>query len=219
MLFSLVSATVMGQMSKAEAIKIEKEVADMAKDLGDPSVVKSTFYRLVALEGENSTYKDSLAYIYFSGRQYGSSFLLADQVLKRSPDHEEMLQIKAVSLESLGAYDKAAEVYATLIEKTQSNIHGYNLAKLQFSMKKNEEAYATIQKVEGMNDTGNYKVNFAVNQNHTEQIELLAAIPYLKGLIEAEMGKTAEAKVSIEKALTVQPDFTIARDKLESLNN
>ena len=86
-------------------------------------------------------------------------------------------------------------------------------------MKKNEEAYATIQKVEGMNDTGNYKVNFAVNQNHTEQIELLAAIPYLKGLIEAEMGKTAEAKVSIEKALTVQPDFTIARDKLESLNN
>ena len=50
-------------------------------------------------------------------------------------------------------------------------------------MKKYEEAYTTIKKVEALNDAGNIKLIF-INQNHTQQVELLAAIPYLKGLID-----------------------------------
>jgi tetratricopeptide (TPR) repeat protein len=142
---------------------------------------------------------------------------MADEVIKRDPDHLEMLEIKAASLESLGAIDKSAEAYDQLFARSNNNFHGYNLAKLQFSLKKYEEAYKTIQEVEKLNDTGKYKITFSINANHVQQVELLAAIPYLKGLIEEELQKKPEAKVSYEKALKIQPDFVFAKERLEGL--
>ena len=203
--------------SKAEQLETEKKIVKLARQVGDLGVVSNSFYRIIALEGETSTYKDSLAYFYFSSRQYAPSFMMAEETLKREPEHLDMLEIKAVSLEALGALDKSAEVYAQLFELTQVNFYGYNLAKLQLTMKKNEEAYATIKKVEGLNDTGEFNINFVINQNHTQSVELMAAIPYLKGLIEQELEKNAEAKISFEKAVKVQPDFVLAKEKLESL--
>lgn len=217
-LVALTGIGVVAQVDKESQLELEHKVADLAKRVGDPSVVSSTFYRIIALEGESSTYKDSLAYIYFSARQFAPSFLMADEVLQREPEHLEMLEIKAVSLESLGAIDKSAEVYEILFGLTQNNFHGYSLAKLQFGLKKYQEAYSTIQKVEGLNDTGTYKVNFVINQNKTQQVELLGAIPYLKGLIEEELELKDAAKQSYQKSLTVQPDFILPKNKLEALS-
>ena len=214
----IVGLTTLAQSNGASALEMEKKVAELAKTVGDPAVVTSTFYRIIALEGDNSTYKDSLAYIYFSARQFAPGFMMADEVLKRDPSHKEMLEIKAISLESLGALDKSAETYAVLFEKTKINYYGYNLAKLQLSMKKYDEAYKTIKDVEVLNDTGTYKVNFSINQNHNQQVELLAAIPYLKGIIEEKLDLMAEAKLSYEKALKIQPDFVLAQDGLDALN-
>jgi tetratricopeptide (TPR) repeat protein len=209
---------VFAQVDVASQVEMEQRVANLARKMGDPAVVTSTYYRIVALEGENSTYKDSLAYIYYSAGQFAASFMMAGEVLEREPKHLEMLEIKAVSLESLGAIDKSAEVYAELFDLTKSNVHGYSLAKLQYTLKKYQEAYKTIQEVESLNDTGSYKINFVINQNHTQQVELLGAIPYLKGLIEEELEMKDAAKLSYEKSLVVQPDFILPKDRIEALN-
>ena len=208
----------LAQTTKEEAILIEKKILSDAKRIGDPSVAAYSMYKLIALEGKNSTYMDSLAYVYFSSRKYASSFLAANDVLERDPKNAEILELKAISLESLGAIDKSSEVYAELFALTNNNYHGYALSNLQFSMKKFEEAYATIQKVESLNDSGKVKVTFTINQNHTQQIELLAAIPYLKGLIEESLSKGDEAKLSYEKALKIQPEFVLAKEKLDKFN-
>ena len=215
---SLIGFSVLAQSGNAETIKIEKEIISNAKAMGDASVATYSMYKLIALEGENSTYKDSLAFIYFSSRKYGSCFLMSNEVLKRDPKNEPILEIKAISLESLGAIDKSLEAYAELFVLSNNNYHGYTLAKLQLTMKKYTEAYATIKKVEGLNDSGNHQVTFNINQNHTQQIELLAAIPYLKGLIEQELEKPSDAKLSYNKALKIQPDFVLAKEKLDLLN-
>lgn len=206
------------QSSKAEAIALEKEIIKSAKKMGDPAVVTSSMYRLVALEGDNSTYKDSLTYIYFSSRKYASCFLMANEVLSRDPKNEAIIELKAISLESLGALDKSLEAFQDLFDISKNNYHGYNLSKLQLSVKKYDEAYKTIEQVEALNDTGEYKVTFAINKNHTQQVELLAAISYLKALIEEELNKKVEAKASFEKALKVQPDFVLAKEKLDAYN-
>lgn len=215
---SLIGFSVLAQSGNAETIKIEKEIISNAKAMGDASVATYSMYKLISLEGENSTYKDSLAFIYFSSRKYGSCFLMSNEVLKRDPKNEPILEIKAISLESLGAIDKSLEAYAELFVLSNNNYHGYTLAKLQLTMKKYTEAYATIKKVEGLNDSGNHQVTFNINQNHTQQIELLAAIPYLKGLIEQELEKPSDAKLSYNKALKIQPDFVLAKEKLDLLN-
>ena len=212
-IMSLIGVSIFAQASKEESIALEKEIIKNAKRFGDQNVATYSMYKLISLEGENSTYKDSLAYIYFSSRKYASCFLMANEVLQRDPKNQAILELKAISLESLGALDKSMEAYAELFEMTNNNYHGYNVAKLQLSMNKFEEAYTTIKKVETMNDTGKVQVNFSINQNHTQQIELLAAIPYLKGVIEEELNKIPEAKISYEKAIKIQPDFVLAKEK------
>jgi len=204
--------------NNTDVIKIEKEVLKKAKKIGDPSVASSSIYRLIALEGENSTYKDSLAYIYFSSRRYAPCFMITTEVLQRDPKHIEMLEMKGISLESLGAFEKATEAYKQLFAISKNNFHGYTIAKLQYSTKKYDEAFKTIQDIEKLNDTGEYKVTYAINQKHNQQVELLAAISYLKGLIAIELNKKVEAKSSFEKAIKIQPDFVLAKEKLESLN-
>lgn len=205
------------QSNKSESVAIEKQIIKMAKNIGDSNVATASMYKLIALEGENSTYKDSLAYVYFSARRYASCFMMSSEVLKRVPDHQEMLEMKAISLEQLGALDKAMEAYKQLFAKTNNNYHGYNLAKLQYSSKKYDEALKTIQKTEKLNDTGKYKVTFSVNKNHTQQVELLAAIAYLKGLTEVELSQNPAAKISFEKSLKIQPDFVFPKESLEKM--
>jgi tetratricopeptide (TPR) repeat protein len=214
----MISISAFAQSSKEEAISIEKKIIAKAKRIGDPVVASFSMYKLIALEGENSTYKDSLTYMYYSAGKYGSCFMMANEVLKRDPKNEDILELKASSLESLGALDKAMEVYAELFKLSNNNYHGYNLSKLQLSIKKFEDAYTTIKKVEGLNDSGKVSVTFSINQTHTQQIELLAAIPYLKGLIEEELDKNDEAKLSYQKALKIQPEFVLAKEKLDRLN-
>jgi len=215
---SFIGFSMLAQSGNAEEIKTEKEIIRNAKAMGDASVATYSMYKLIALEGDNSTYKDSLAFIYYSSRKYGSCFLMCNEVLERDPKNEPILEIKAISLESLGAIDKSLESYAELFVLSNNNYHGYTLAKLQLAMKQYTEAYATIKKVEGLNDSGNYKVTFNINQNHTQQVELLAAIPYLKGLIEQALEKPTDAKLSYNKALKIQPDFVLAKEKLDLLN-
>ncbi len=221
--FALISIFILcisgyAQNSNKEAIAFEKKILKSAHRVGDPAVATSSIYRLIALEGENSTYKDSLAYIYFSARQYAPCFMMATEVLKRDPNNLNMLEIKGVSLESLGAYTKASETYEDLFAKTKNNFHGYTLAKLKYTLKKYDEALLVINNTEKLNDTGKYKVNFGINQTHEQEVILLAAISYLKGLIEIELKKPELAKVSFAKAVKIQPDFVLAKEKLESLN-
>lgn len=218
-LLSAMSVSMFSQSFKDESIALEKKIISKAKRIGDMEVATYSMYKLIALEGDNSTYKDSLAYIYFSSRKYGSCFLISQEVLNRDPDNVAIMELKAISLESLGAVDKSLLVYEQLFALTNNNFHGYTLAKLQWTMKQYEAAYATITKVEGLNDTGEIMVTFSINQNHTQQIELLAAIPYLKGLILEDLNKNAEAKLSFEKALKIQPEFVLAKENLDRLNN
>ena len=206
------------QNNKQDAIALEKEMVRFAKSMGDVSVASSSMYRLVILEGENSTYKDSLTYIYYSARKYASCFLMSNEVLKRDPKNKAVLELKALSLESLGAIDKSMEAFKDLFAVSKNNFHGYNLAKLQLTMKQYEDAYNTILEVEAINDAGIYKVNFAINKNHTQEVELLAAIPYLKALIQIDLDKIPDAKLSLEKALKIQADFVLARETLDGLN-
>jgi len=205
------------QSSNIENIKIEKEILSNAKKWGDVAVSIKSLYALIVLEGENSTYKDSLAYSYFSSRNYGPCFMLTTEVLKRDPEHIDMMEMNAISLESLGALEKAAEVYVKLLNLSNNNYHAYTVASLNYRMKKYDEAYTAIKKTETMNDEGKFKVTFSINQSHTQQIELFAAIQYLKGLIEIELKNMDAAKISFAKAIKIQPDFVLAKDNLESL--
>ena len=211
----IITTSVIAQQSSTVAF--EKSKLQLAKSFGDNDVVTASIYNIIALEGPQSTYKDSLAYIYYSERAYVSCFLVTNDLLKSKPDNIELLEMNAVSLESMGALDKAIEAYQNIFDKTKNNYQGYKLASIQFRTGKNEEAYATIKKAGQLPDDGKLKMTFQVNENYNQNIALKPSIAYLEGLIAQSLDKIPEAKICYERAIQLSPDFVLAKSKLEIL--
>lgn len=212
----ILTSTVIAQ--NTTSIAFEKQKMQQAKMYNDESIILNSMYSLIAMEGPESSYKDSLAYVYFSKRSYVSCYLVTNDLLKTKPDNIELLEMSAVSLESMGALEKSKETYVKLLAKTNDNYHAYKLAGLEFRMNQNEAAYATIKKADQLVDKGELKVTFQVNENYNQNIELKAAISYLEGLIAVSLKKNAEARVNFERAIALSPDFILAKSKLEILD-
>jgi len=216
-IFSFVlAATAMAQNNSNTAFELQK--LNQAKLYGDENMIVTAMYNIITLEGPQSVYKDSLAQVYFNKRSYVSCFLVANDILKYKPDNLELLELKAISLESMGAVDKAKESYTALLAKSKNNLHAYKLAGLQFRMNENEEAYATIKKAAMLSGSDDLKVTFQVNQNYNQSVDLKAAIAYLEGLIAQSLNKDDQAKLNFEKAIQLFPEFVLAKSKLEILN-
>ncbi len=213
--FLIAGATV---AQTANSVALEQQKLKQALSFGDKSVAANAMYSIIMLEGPQSVYKDSLAYLYYNDRNYISCFLVTNEILKRKPDHLEFLEMNAISLESMGATEKAAEAYQKLFAKTNNNYHAYNLAGLQFGLNKFEEAYASIKKADKLPDDGTTKITFQVNKNYNQEVGLKAAIAYLEGIIELNLNKKAEAKLSFERAVKLFPEFVLAKTKLDALN-
>ncbi|MBJ2172863.1 hypothetical protein JBL43_01350 [Aureibaculum sp. A20] len=196
---------------------LDKAVLKQALRYADSDVAKKSMYDIIAKEGDNSTYKDSLAYLYFNDRKYASCFMVCADVLSKDGSKQQILEMQAVSLENMGAYDKAAQTYAKLTVKSGNNYHAYKLANLYFALKKYDEAMSAIKKAQELKDTGEIKVSYAVNKNYQQQVALLAAISNLRGLIEFEQEKLDLAKISFQKAVEIQEDFVLAKENLEAV--
>tara|TARA_R110001583_G_scaffold6491_4_gene32766 strand:- start:2515 stop:3204 length:690 start_codon:yes stop_codon:yes gene_type:complete len=202
----------------ANNLENEKLKLKQALTYNDKAVAASSMYSIISMEGEQSTYKDSLAYLYFNDAKYVSCFLVTNDILKRKPDNLELLEMQTISLESMGAMEKAIENYKLLLSKSNNNYHAYKLAGLQLAANKLDEAFQTIKKADQLPDDGSMKVTFQVNKNFSQNIDLKAAVAYLEGIIAMNLKKDVEAKLSFERALKLFPDFVLAKGKLEALN-
>jgi len=198
-------------------ISLDKKVMQQALRYGDNTIAANSLYNIIAKEGANSVHKDSLAYLYFNGRNYSSCFMVCSDILSRDGNKQEIIEMQAISLEKLGAIEKAAQVYAKLVVKSNNNYHAYKLANLYFAVKKYDESYRAVKKAQELNDTGEIKVTYAVNKNYNQQVALLAAISNLKGLIEFEQDKMELAKTSFKKAIELQADFVLAKENLQAV--
>ncbi|MDD3722859.1 MAG: hypothetical protein PHW92_10325 [Lutibacter sp.] len=212
----LTAATAVAQT--ANDIAFEQQKMKQALAYGDKTVAANAMYSIILLEGPKSVYKDSLAYLYFNDRNFISCFLVSNDILKNKPDNLEFMEMNAISLESMGAIEKAAEAYQNLFTKTNNNYHAYKLAGLQFGMSKFEEAYISIKKADKLPDDKTVKITFQVNKNYSQNIDLKAAIAYLEGIIAMNLNKDSEAKLSFERAIKIFPEFVLAKSKLDALN-
>lgn len=202
----------------ASGVAFEQQKMRQALEFGDKTVAANAMYSIILLEGPKSVYKDSLAYLYFNDRNFISCFLVTNDILKNNPGNLDLLEMNAISLESMGAAEKAIEAYQNLFAKTNNNYHAYKLAGLQFGMNKNEEAYASIKKADKLPDDGKVKITFQVNKNYNQNVDLKAAIAYLEGIIATNLNKNNEAKISFERAIKLFPEFVLAKTKLDALN-
>jgi tetratricopeptide (TPR) repeat protein len=202
----------------SSSIAFEKEKLQMAKSYADENMIANSIYSIIALEGPQSVYKDSLAYVYFNQRKFISCFLVTDNILSYKPNDVQILELSAISLESMGALEKAKETFMKLVDLTKDNYQAYKLASIEYKLKQFDAAYATIKRADQLSGDNNLEVTFQINENYNQNVNIKAAIAYLQGLIEVSLNKNAEAKVSFERAIKIFPEFVLAKSKLEILN-
>jgi len=212
-------ATLIVTAQTLNQVDLEKNKLKQALIYGDQATATTMMYNIIALEGDKSVYKDSLAYLYFNRRSYLSCYLSATDALKNNPNNVEILEMSAISLESLGAKEKAIESYQKLVTITNNNLHAFKIAGLQLEIKKVVEAYTSIKKAETLPDKGTENITYPINKNYSQSVPLKASIQYLKGIIEVEMNSKELAKKSFQKAIGLFPEFILAKQELENLND
>lgn len=202
------------KMTKKTLIEYElnnnKKTIKQALKYNDVQTAINSIHNIILLEGDKSTYKDSLAIVYYQSGNFMSSHLLTKEILQSKPKNKQLLEISAVSLQKLNAVKEAIEAYEKLFTKTNSMFHGYQLANLQYGIKRLSEAKITIEKTTTCAEIENAFVQFPIDKTQNQNVPLKAAALNLKGLIAFELKEYNTASSSLKSALEIMPKFAVA---------
>lgn len=196
--------------TKTTDISIEKNIMQQALNYADVYTAINSLHKIIALEGAKSTYKDSLAVVYYKSQNYLSSHLVVKELLVSKPDNQQLLEINAVSLQNLGAAKEAIEAYEKLFALSKNRYHGYELANLQMSIKRLEEAKLSIEKAFTCAEIEKATLVFPIDNNKKQDVPLNAAMYNLKGIIYYQLQDKVEAGKAFEEALKIMPEFATA---------
>ena len=173
---------------------------------------------IVATEGENSTFKDSLAILYYNTNNAVSCHLMCKELLVKKPTDQTLLELNAVCLSKIGSALDAIGAYESLFSVSKNRYHGYKLAQLQFEIKRLAESMVTINMC--LTKTEEIKkgtVAFKTEKGESQEVPLDAAIQNLKGLVSYELKDSATAKACFDEALKLYPEFETAKANKASI--
>ncbi|MCE7996025.1 MAG: tetratricopeptide repeat protein [Roseivirga sp.] len=213
------STGAMAQDSTYISNEYTKAVAtyQLAQKYNDQEATKQALLDLMVLNGRDTTVMRSLAEFYYNNRRYTSSALVALDYLEKFPGNMIATEIVALSYEQLRLYDKAIEFYQPMWLMTENINILYQIAYLQYSLKRYTESLNNLQIVDSKVKAED-KVQLNTSNGQVQEIPFKAAILNLRALIAIGEGKNEDAKALFNQALQLAPDFEAAKTGLEDLN-
>ncbi len=227
MILALVFVTHLSAQETSEAqadtlppVELQRQifVYSMAKKYGDEDMAKTALYNILSITPGNVGILDSLALMYFQKQSYASAALVSQDIVSISPDNMLATEIAATSFENLGVKDRALPYYEKLYLNNNSLTLLYQIAFMQYELKRYTEANTNIDVIMSNSDAANEKLYFSKSQTETQEIPLTAAIHRLKAMIAIAGGDNSEARVQFNKALEIVPDFEVVKIQLQALN-
>lgn len=198
-------------------VSFQKGVFKQALTYSDASTAINSLHNIIALEGSTSTYKDSLAILYYKIGNYASSYLISKELLQTKPEDLQLLEIEANSLQNLGSGKEATEVFENLFAKTKNMYHGYQLANLQYSIKRLAEAKVTVEKALACEPIEKATLRTPIDKTNTQDVPLKAVVYNLKGMINFDLKDNESAKKAFEESLKIMPEYVVAKENLSYL--
>lgn len=196
---------------------IDEKIYSKAIRYGDFIVAKQALYSLMAKNPEKSNYLDSLMRLYFSVGNYAQCILTGKDYLQKDPENQMALEMIAISENSIERHKDALANYEKLYAKSKNIFHAYQIAVLNYTLKRYEEAKMVqieiINHPQALKDT----IQLMMDSKEGQYIPFKAAAYNLKGVTEKEQRLFDEAKLSFEAALKVKPNFVLAKNNLQTL--
>jgi len=199
-----------------DAIKNAKTKYNRSIKYNDFQVAKNAIYDLMALEPNNFSYLDSLAYIYFEFNQFASAALVSRDALKRNPNNQNILQISAKSLDQLGALDQSLKMYQKLYTVSDDAYVLYEVIQKQYDLKKYDDAMINTELLLGKRIVDGSSVYAKDEAGNEIEVPFKAVIKNLQGMIARGQGNNESAKKYFNSALSLAPNYALAK---ENLNN
>lgn len=185
----------------------------------DVSTAILACHYLLAINPQNTALKDTLAMLYFESRSFLQTIMLAGEILQSNPENSKMLEIQAIAQQNLGLIKEALETYEKLYKKTNSLLHAYQIATLQFALKRYGECEATLAQIIQNSNSEKEKVNVIIGNQGQQEVLIKAACLNMAGVIYMEQNQDDKAKKLFEEALKIDKDFLLPKGNLDFIAN
>lgn len=187
---------------------------------GDLTVAKQALFEMIALKPENKSLKDSLAYIYINLGSLQQAILLSREILETSPENQGILEVKAIAEQNLGLSKEALTSYESLYQKSKNVYHLYQIATLQYDLKRMAECNTSIDAILGSPEVDKKELNIGTGARGQQQrVVLKAAALNMKGVLAMDLNENTIAKICFDEALKLTPDFVLAKNNADFLVN
>jgi tetratricopeptide (TPR) repeat protein len=210
----LLTGAVYGQ----DAFDTQMKVYAMALKYYDLPVATTALYNAMALKPDRKDLRDSLALIYFEGERYGQAYTLGEEILKENPKRNDILEMVAVSKQSLGLVKEALADYETLYAADKQLFYLYQMATLQYQLKRFGECVASLDQIVGNDASAKQSVNIRNGNNTSQSVPMKAAALNVKGIVALELNQEANARGFFKQALDIFPDFVLAKNNLATMD-
>ena len=190
----------------------QMKMGKIALKYQDPTPLKMAYYHALATYPDSTNYLDSLAILYFSTGQYQQCILVSREVLSERPENLPILEIKAVSEKTLGLAKMSLEDYEKLFPATNNIQHLYQIASLQFELKRLGECQNSIKGILAREDLKDAKVTVFFGQGQSQDVSMESAVYNMAGVILLELNDPENAKSMFDKAIELEADFVLAKN-------
>lgn len=215
-LFIGVNSTIIAQKTKANNKDVLLKKYANAVKYSDVSTAINSAHEILSMEGDASTFKDTLASLYYQAGNYYSCHLVCTDLLKAKINDTLLLALDAFSLKNLGAKKEAVDAYEKLFNLSKNQLHGYQLAYLQYEITRLAESNLTIERALRSVPL-KAEITFEKNDKTAQYVPLEAALYNLKGLVLYGLKDEAQSKLAFEQALKIMPEFETAEQNKKSL--
>jgi tetratricopeptide (TPR) repeat protein len=205
-------------VSAQDGFDTQMKVYSSALKYYDLQVATSALYNAMALKPERKDLRDSLALIYFAGEHYGQAYTVGEEILKENPKRNDILEMVAVSKQSLGLTKESLADYEKLYGGDKQIFYLYQIATLQYQLKRYGECVASLDQIIANEAAAKQNVNIRNSNNTSQSVPMKAAALNVKGIVAMDLGQDANAKNFFNQALQLFPDFTLAKGNIAAMD-
>jgi len=194
-----------------------KELYSHAMEIKDYQTAITAIQIMYQLDSTDNSLLDTLPELYIAQRNFESADYYTQLAIKKYPDSERFLQIKALLAQQFGRIEEEMDTYQKLYVKTQKLSYLYQLTAFNFSAGQMDAASKGLSELEAKMANATDSVDFMVSETAKQKVPVRAAVYNMKAYLQAQKRDLPGAKKYFEMALKEYPDFVTAKQNLMQL--
>jgi tetratricopeptide (TPR) repeat protein len=196
------------------SINTHKQVFIQCLQAGDfPTAIQAANY-IIATDNKSS-YRDSLAILYYNTANLAAAAYWADRILAEQPRNAPMAEVKALCLRKSGDPVAAIGAFEQLLKLKYNPVYAYELMQLQYNTKRLIECVGTGRQALQVSVDSSIMVSYTIENKVVKQTPLKAAIYNTLGLALADLQKIPEAVAAFQSSLVLDKEYVPALKNLE----